>query len=290
MEEPIAIAALAALAHDVRLKAFRLLVKAGPSGLPSGDIAGALGVPPTGMSFHLATLERSGLLAARRAGRRVFYAVHYETMRQLLAFLSEDCCGGRPELCGALGIAVAAVADTDKGEARMNEGKIYNVLFLCTGNSARSIMAEAILNRYGRGRFQAFSAGSHPKGEVHPYANELLRNLNYVTDDLRSKSWDAFAAPGAPVMDFVFTVCDDAASETCPVWPGQPMSAHWGVPDPAAAEGTESVKRAAFAESCRMLTNRISIFTNLPLASLDHLTLQKRLTEIGERQDAAAEA
>ena len=169
----------------------------------------------------------------------------------------------------------------------MNAGKIYNVLFLCTGNSARSIMAEAILNRYGRGRFQAFSAGSHPKGEVHPYAGELLRNLNYVTDGLRSKSWDAFAGPGAPVMDFVFTVCDDAASETCPVWPGQPMSAHWGVPDPAAAEGTESVKRAAFADSCRMLTNRISVFTNLPLASLDHLTLQKRLAEIGESRDVA---
>ena len=285
MEEPIAVAALAALAHEVRLRAFRLLVKAGPSGLPSGDIAGALGVPPTGMSFHLATLERAGLLEARREGRRVFYAVHYETMRRLLAFLSEDCCGGRPELCGGLG-----VADVTGGEARMNAGKTYNVLFLCTGNSARSIMAEAILNRYGRGLFRAFSAGSHPKGEVHPYAAELLRNLNYVTDDLCSKNWDAFAKPGAPVMDFVFTVCDAAASETCPVWPGQPMSAHWGVPDPAAVEGAESVRRAAFADSCRMLTNRISIFTNLPLASLDHLTLQKRLSEIGERQDAKAEA
>ena len=283
MEEPTAIAALAALAHDVRLRAFRLLVTVGPSGLPSGDIAGALGVPPTGMSFHLTSLERAGLLEARRQGRRVFYAVHYETMRRLLAFLSEDCCDGRPELCGALG-----VADGARGGARMNEGKIYNVLFLCTGNSARSIMAEAILNRYGRGRFQAYSAGSHPKGTVHPYAEELLRNLNYVTDGLSSKSWEAFAGPNAPVMDFVFTVCDDAANETCPVWPGQPMSAHWGVPDPAAAVGAESVKRAAFADSCRMLTNRISIFTNLPLASLDHLTLERRLQEIGRAKDIAA--
>jgi protein-tyrosine-phosphatase len=166
--------------------------------------------------------------------------------------------------------------------------KVYNVLFLCTGNSARSIMAEAILNRFGRGRFKAYSAGSHPKGAVHPYALQLLRNLNYVTDGMRSKSWDEFAVPGAPEMDFVFTVCDDAAAEVCPIWPGQPMTAHWGVPDPAAVEGSESVKRAAFADSCRMLTNRISIFTSLPIASLDRLSLQKRLEEIGKRRELSA--
>lgn len=281
MDEGTAITALSALAQEARLRAFRLLVSAGPSGMPSGDIAGALGVAPTGMSFHLAALERSGLLIARREGRRVFYAVHYETMRRLLAFLTEDCCDGRPELCGAL------AKGTARGEVEMSE-KVYNVLFLCTGNSARSIMAEAILNRGGGGRFKAFSAGSHPKGEVHPYALQLLRNLNYVTDGLHSKSWDTFAGPGAPEMDFVFTVCDDAAAEACPVWPGQPMSAHWGVPDPAAVEGAEPVKRAAFADSVRMLTNRISIFTNLPIASLDHLALQKRLAEIGDRKEQAA--
>ena len=165
---------------------------------------------------------------------------------------------------------------------------VYNVLFLCTGNSARSILAECILNRYGQGRFKAFSAGSHPKGRVHPYALELLRNLNYVTDCLRSKSWDEFAVPGAPAMDFVFTVCDDAANETCPIWPGQPMTAHWGLPDPAAVEGLEAVKRAAFADTCRMLTNRISIFTSLPLKSLDRLALQKRLDAIGERTELPA--
>ncbi len=167
---------------------------------------------------------------------------------------------------------------------------VYNVLFLCTGNSARSIIAETVMNRYGQGRFHAFSAGSHPKGSVHPYAIDLLRNLNYPTDGLRSKSWDEFAEPGAPVMDFVFTVCDDAAKETCPIWPGQPMSAHWGVPDPAAVEGTEAVKRAAFAETCRMLTNRIAVFVSLPLASLDRLSLQKRLDEIGKRREAPAPA
>lgn len=166
--------------------------------------------------------------------------------------------------------------------------RVYNVLFLCTGNSARSIIAEAILNREGRGRFKAFSAGSHPKGTVHPYALDLLRNLNYPTGDFRSKSWDEFAEPGAPVMDFVFTVCDDAANEVCPLWPGQPMTAHWGVPDPAAVEGTEAVKRAAFADTCRMMTQRISIFTNLPMQSLDRLSLQKRLQEIGQRRELPA--
>jgi protein-tyrosine-phosphatase len=166
--------------------------------------------------------------------------------------------------------------------------RVYNVLFLCTGNSARSIIAEAILNRMGQGRFQAFSAGSHPKGRVHPYTLDLLRNLNYPTDSFRSKSWDEFAVPGAPKLDFVFTVCDDAANGSCPVWPGQPMTAHWGVPDPAAVEGSEAEKRLAFADTCRMMTNRISVFTSLPISSLDHLSLQKRLDEIGSRREVKA--
>jgi arsenate reductase len=165
---------------------------------------------------------------------------------------------------------------------------VYNVLFLCTGNSARSIFAEAILNRHGRGRFRAYSAGSHPKGHVHPYAIDLLRNLKYPTEGLRSKSWDEFAVPGAPEINFVFTLCDDAAKEVCPIWPGQPMTAHWGVPDPGAVEGTETIKRAAFADAHRMLTNRISIFTSLPLKSLDRMALQERLDEIGQRRELAA--
>jgi arsenate reductase len=158
----------------------------------------------------------------------------------------------------------------------------FNVLFLCTGNSARSILAEAILNRVGQGRFKAFSAGSQPKGEVHPYALQLLKSLNHDVSFARSKSWEEFAAPGAPEMNFVFTVCDNAANEACPVWPGQPMTAHWGVPDPAAADGTEAEKHLAFAEAYRMLNSRISIFTSLPMASIDKLALQKRLDEIGQ--------
>lgn len=158
----------------------------------------------------------------------------------------------------------------------------FNVLFLCTGNSARSIMAEAILNREGAGRFSAYSAGSHPKGMVHPYALDLLMKLNYPTQELRSKSWDEFAAATAPKLDFIFTVCDSAAAETCPVWPGQPMTAHWGIPDPAAAQGTEAERRLAFADAYRMLKNRIGVFINLPIGSLDRLSLQKRLSDIGQ--------
>jgi len=160
--------------------------------------------------------------------------------------------------------------------------KVYNVLFLCTGNSARSILAEAILNREGLGRFKAYSAGSDPKGEVHPMSLALLRKLNFNTDFARSKSWDEFAMPGAPHLDFVFTVCDNAAKEVCPIWPGQPMTAHWGVPDPAAAEGKEAERQLAFAEAFRMLSQRISIFANLPLDRIDRLKLKEKLDEIGK--------
>lgn len=156
-----------------------------------------------------------------------------------------------------------------------------NVLFLCTGNSARSIMAECIINREGMGKFRGYSAGSVPKGKVHPRALNLLRRLNYDVSKLRSKSWDEFAEPGAPKLDFVFTVCDDAAKELCPVWPGQPMTAHWGLTDPAAAVGTDAEKAFAFDDTYRMLFQRISIFVNLPLDSLSKLSLQEQLDEIG---------
>ena len=167
----------------------------------------------------------------------------------------------------------------------MNEHP-FNVLFLCTGNSARSIIAEAILNKLGHGRFHAYSAGSQPKGEVNPNTLALLRGLDYDTSAFRSKSWNEFTRPGAPQFDFVFTVCDNAAGESCPLWPGQPMTAHWGVPDPAAATGKEAEIRFAFADTMRMLTNRINIFVSLPLRSLDQLTLQKQLESIGKTKDA----
>lgn len=163
----------------------------------------------------------------------------------------------------------------------MNRDRPYNVLFLCTGNSARSIIGEAIINRVGAGKFKGYSAGSMPKGQVHPMTIALLSKLNYDTSTMRSKSWEEFTALGAPELDFVFTVCDNAANEVCPFWPGQPMTAHWGVPDPVEVQGTDVEKTLAFADTYRMLNNRISIFTSLPLSSLDELSLQQQLDDIG---------
>ena len=160
--------------------------------------------------------------------------------------------------------------------------RVYNVLFLCTGNSARSIFGEVLINRLGEGRFRGFSAGSHPRGQVNPHTLELLDRLHYPADGLRSKSWDEFAKPGAPKLDFVITVCDDAASEVCPVWPGQPMTAHWGVPDPAAAEGDEEQITRAFAGAFILLQRRISLFVSLPLEKLDKVSLQRQFSAIGE--------
>ena len=166
----------------------------------------------------------------------------------------------------------------------------YNVLFLCTGNSARSVLAEAILNRVGKGRFIAYSAGSQPKGQVHPKTLRLLNELHYDTSALRSKSWNEFARPGAPPLDFVFTVCDNAAGEACPFWPGQPMTAHWGVPDPAAATGSSAEIAIAFRDAYRMLERRIEIFTALPLGKIDKLSLQAKLREIGQIDSTTAPA
>lgn len=168
--------------------------------------------------------------------------------------------------------------------------KIYNVLFLCTGNSARSIIAEALMNHEGRGRFRAYSAGSMPTGRVNPHTIPLVESLGFRASDFRSKSWDEFAKPGAPPLDFIFTVCDNAAGEVCPVWPGQPMTAHWGVPDPAAVTGSEAEIGAAFGETARLLGNRIRIFLNLPFASFDRMSLQAKLREIGKRADEATSA
>jgi arsenate reductase len=166
--------------------------------------------------------------------------------------------------------------------------RIYNVLFLCTGNTARSILAESILRKDGRDGFRAFSAGSQPKGQVNPFALKILASLNYPIDGMRSKSWQEFAAPDAPVMDFVFTVCDSAAGESCPLWPGQPMTAHWGIEDPAAAEGTDLQKEAAFVAAFRYLKNRIGIFTSLPLRGIDRMSLGTRLRDIGRGEGATS--
>ncbi|MEI7874390.1 MAG: arsenate reductase ArsC [Alphaproteobacteria bacterium] len=168
--------------------------------------------------------------------------------------------------------------------------RVYNILFLCTGNSARSVLGEAIVNHLGKDRFKGFSAGSQPKGEVHPYTLDLLAGLRLPTDGLFSKSWDLYAVAGAPQMDFIFTVCDSAAGEACPAWPGQPMTAHWGIPDPAAVEGSGIEKRTAFRQAYAALENRIKLFLSLPLASLDKMTLQNRLNAIGRQAPSSAAA
>jgi arsenate reductase len=168
----------------------------------------------------------------------------------------------------------------------MNEQRIYNVLFLCTGNSARSILAESIMNKWGNGRFRGFSAGSHPNGQVNPLAFDLLRKLDFPTEGLRSKSWDEFAAPGGPHFDFVITVCDNAAGETCPVWPAMPMTAHWGISDPAAVKGTETERRFAFSQAFKALERRIKLFLSLPLASIDQIRIKERMDAIGKTDDA----
>jgi arsenate reductase len=168
--------------------------------------------------------------------------------------------------------------------------RIYNVLFLCTGNSARSILAESLLNTLGAGKFRAFSAGSFPKGQVHPIAMEVLKRTNLPAEGFRSKSWDEFAAPGAPPIDFIFTVCDNAAGEVCPVWPGKPMTAHWGIADPAVVEGTDGEKEFAFRKALKELETRIKLFIGIPIASLDSMTLQTRLREIGKGSASAGSA
>lgn len=169
---------------------------------------------------------------------------------------------------------------------KMNAQRTYNVLFLCTGNSARSILAESLLNTLGHGRFRGFSAGSFPKGQVHPLALELLKRMNLPSEGFRSKSWNEFAAPGAPPLDFIFTVCDNAAGEVCPIWPGKPVTAHWGIADPAAAEGSDADKAFAFRKALKELETRIKLFTQLPIASLDQMTLREKLHSIGQQPPA----
>jgi arsenate reductase (thioredoxin) len=170
----------------------------------------------------------------------------------------------------------------------MNAQRTYNVLFLCTGNSARSILAESLLNALGRGRFRAFSAGSFPKGHVHPLALELLKRMKLPSEGFRSKSWDEFAAAGAPPLDFIFTVCDNAAGEVCPIWPGKPMTAHWGIADPAAVEGTDADKAFAFRKALKELETRIKLLTALPIGSLDQMTLREKLRAIGQQPTTEA--
>lgn len=290
MDKTHALDALSALAQQTRLDVFQLLIRFEPEGLAAGDIADALGVPQNTLSTHLAILVRAGLATSERRGRSIIYRAMVPTVRGLVRYLVDDCCAGHPELNRHFDCRSDACATSSpEGNAAVPD-RIYNVLFLCTGNSARSIIAEAILNHDGAGRFRAFSAGSHPTGKVNPIALELLAEDGFPTEGLRSKSWDEFAQPGAPEMDFVFTVCDSAAGETCPVWPGHPMTAHWGIEDPARVVGTHIQQKTAFVTAARYLKNRIANFLALPVRSLDRMALTSQLNEIGRLDGATAKA
>ncbi len=282
-ESSDAIKILVALSQPSRLEVFRLLVRYLPYGLAAGDIARLLAVPHNTLSTHLNLLEQARLVLSRREGRLIIYAANRDRALQLTAFLVEDCCRMTGQSCG--GSTGESLPFPAKREGFMS-AKIYNVLVLCTGNSARSIIAEAILNREGAGRIRAFSAGSKPKDAPNPHALNLLKGLGYDTGGFRSKSWEELASPGAPKMDFIITVCDSAAGESCPVWPGHPLVAHWGIPDPAAVIGTEAEKRAAFMETYRRLGARISAFVNLDLEALDLSTLKQALADIGAMDGA----
>lgn len=282
MEMKESLAALAALAQEHRLEAFRLLVAAGPAGLAAGELATGLAIAPNSLSFHLDRLRQANLVDVTRQGRSLIYSARYDTMQGLLAYLTENCCGGRPELCGP------PLASRLNKHRRLGVAAPLNVLFLCTGNSARSILAEAILNQDGAGRFRAYSAGSHPRPAVNPFAVRVLESYGYATDDLGSKYWNVFAAPDAPRMDFVFTVCDSAAGEACPLWPGQPVTAHWGIEDPAAVDGNDLKKERAFVTAFKYLKNRISVFLALPFDNLSTMALANKLREIGRLKGATA--
>jgi arsenate reductase len=282
MESETAVTALAALAHAARLNIFRLLIAAGPQGEPAGQIAERLNLPANTLSFHLSQLRHAGLITFRREGRSLIYAAEYAEMNALLAYLTENCCQGEGGCFPAF-----ATPHPKPQEDSLMPAPTYNVMFLCTGNSARSIMAESILRQDGAGHFAAYSAGSHPSGAVNPLALKVLESYGYPTDNLRSKSWDEFATPTAPTMDFVFTVCDNAAGEVCPVWLGHPMTAHWGIDDPAAVSGTELEKEAAFVQAFKYLRTRIGVFLSLPLTSIGRMALDATLREIGRSEGAS---
>jgi ArsR family transcriptional regulator, arsenate/arsenite/antimonite-responsive transcriptional repressor / arsenate reductase (thioredoxin) len=276
---------LAALSQFWRLETFRLLVRYLPYGLAAGDIARLLAIPHNTLSSHLSILGQAGLIMSRRQGRSIIYAADRIRALQLAAFLVEDCCGETRRAIDFTAIGVASRPFPAKREERLSR-RTYNVLVVCSGNSARSILAEAILAREGAGRIKTFSAGSKPKNQPDPQALALLSELGYDVSSLRSKSWNEFAGSDAPAMDFIVTVCDVAAGECCPFWPGHPLVAHWGIPDPAAVGGTEAEKRAACMDAYRQLSARITAFVNIDIERLDLATLKQRLAKIGQMAGA----
>jgi protein-tyrosine-phosphatase/DNA-binding transcriptional ArsR family regulator len=271
--------AFSALGHPDRLAVLRLVMRFAPQGVRPTEIAQALGLKANTLSHHLADLSAAGLLRCDRRGRSLNYGVDLDMTEALVGYLALDLGRGRPDI-------VASLLAADM-EARTMRDTDFDVLFICSGNSARSIFAEALLRDLGRGKFQAFSAGTRPNSTLNPFALEVLERNGHDTAGLRSKHLSEFQVPGAPVMDFVFTVCDTAAAEECPPWPGQPITGHWGLPDPVKAQGTDAERALVFAQTYGVLRRRIAAFVELPFESLGRMSLQARVDAIGAETGAA---
>ncbi|MCG3268283.1 helix-turn-helix domain-containing protein [Yoonia sp. I 8.24] len=266
---------LSTLSHPQRMAVFRLLMRRCPDALPAGEIAAVLDLKPSTASVYLSALTQTQLITQQRKGTQLLYSVNLATARDVVACLFFDCCRGRADLCPP------SYSDLLNGLPKMTDKK-FNVLFVCTGNSARSIFAETILRDMAGDRFTAYSAGTIHRSELNPLAVEMLQAKGHDVLSLRSKNVSEFQQDDAPQMDFVFTVCDQAANEECPTWPGQPISGHWGMPDPVKAEGTEAEKRLVFHQTYGALHNRLQSFTALSLDLLDRAALQKQVDDIGK--------
>ncbi|WP_101068786.1 arsenate reductase/protein-tyrosine-phosphatase family protein [Roseovarius salinarum] len=264
---------LATLAHPQRMAVFRLLMRRYPDEVAAGEIGRALVLKPSTTSVYLSALTEAGLIAQRRVGTSLRYRIEMPAVRDLLRFLAADCCRARPDLCPPLDLSTLA------GDPEMPDRR-YNVLFICVGNSARSIFAESLLRDMAGDRFVVHSAGTRPYSQLNPFALEVLEQKGHDTAPLRAKTVAEFQGPDAPAMDFVFTVCDRAANEECPPWPGQPITAHWGVPDPVKATGSDAEKSLAFQQAYGMLKNRMRAFAALPLGTLDRVALQAAVDDI----------
>ncbi|WP_372838613.1 metalloregulator ArsR/SmtB family transcription factor [Phaeovulum sp.] len=279
MEPNRATHAFATLGHPGRLAVFRLLMRFAPQGVRPTEIAAALGLKQNTLSHHLSDLAASGLVRVARHGRSLFYSVDLDMTEGLVGYLALDIGRARPDLLSPL------LASQKEGFSMRDAD--FNVLFICSGNSARSIFAEALLRDLGGGRFRAFSAGTLPNSALNPFALDVLRRNAHEVSGLRAKHLSEFQHADAPVMDFVFTVCDTAAAEECPPWQGQPITGHWGLPDPVKATGTDAEKALVFAQTYGALRRRITAFVDLPFATLDRLALQARVDRIGAQSDIA---
>ena len=277
MEMNRAAQTFATLGHPGRLAVFRLLMRFAPHGTRPTEMAGALGLKPNTLSHHLSDLTDAGLIRVERQGRSLLYSVDLETVLGLIGYLALDVGRARPDL----------LTPVHPPEVTMPDHP-FTVLFICSGNSARSIFAEALLRDLGKGKFQAFSAGTRPNTELNPFALEILKRNGHDISGLRSKHLSEFQQPGSIVMDFVFTVCDTAAAEECPPWPGQPITGHWGLPDPVKATGTDAEKALVFAQTYAALRRRIMTFVDLPFDSLSRMSLQSHVDAIGSDTEAKA--